>query len=442
MSEMAGVFKQYDIRGIFGDEVTEELAYKIGRAFVTFLGCASVVVGRDMRNSSDMLCIALSKGITDQGANVIDIGLVTTPVLYYAARDAEAAIMITASHNPPEFNGFKLCRQDAVPLSGASGIQNIERLVEKKKFAEPAAKGNVKKIDVVDNYIDHILGFAEGISEVKIVIDTANAVAGLTIPKLLTRLNCDFVHLYPELDGTFPNHEADPLKPKNTEDLRKEVVKQNAQLGVAFDGDADRCIFIDERGETISADMITALISSKLLKERPGETILYDLRSSWAVKEEIEKAGGRPVQCRVGHSFIKTQMREENALFAGELSGHFYFRDNGFVESSELAVVSVLSILSLTKQPLSSIIQPIQRYFASGEINFQVADKETVLKRLEDKYGNGRAYHLDGLSVEFDDWWFNVRPSNTEPFLRLNLEAKNKELMVQKKEELERIISS
>jgi phosphomannomutase len=439
---MAGVFKQYDIRGLVGDEVTEELAYRIGRAFVTFLGCASVVVGRDMRTSSEKLHSALSKGITDQGANVTDIGLVTTPVLYYAARDAEAAIIVTASHNPPEFNGFKLCRQEAVPLSGETGIQDVERLVEKNKFTEPAAKGSIKKKEVVDDYIKHVLSFAKGISGIKIVIDTANAVAGLTIPKLLRKLKCHFVHLYPELDGTFPNHEADPLKPKNTEDLRKEVVKQNAQLGVAFDGDADRCIFIDERGKTISADMITALISSDLLKERPGETILYDLRSSWAVKEEIEKAGGRPVQCRVGHSFIKTQMREENALFAGELSGHFYFRDNGFVESTELAVVSVLSILSHTKQPLSRIIQPIKRYFASGEINFQVADKEAVLERLEGKYGDGHTYHLDGLSVEFDDWWFNVRPSNTEPFLRLNLEARNNELMVQKKEELEKIISS
>ncbi|MBW2999543.1 phosphomannomutase/phosphoglucomutase, partial [Candidatus Woesearchaeota archaeon] len=412
------IFKAYDIRGIYPSELNEETAYKIGRAFVTFMKCKEVVVGRDIRLSSDSLFEALTKGINDQGANVIDVGLTSTPMFYFAAHNAKAAIMVTASHNPKEYNGFKLCRENSIPIGGDTGIKDIQKLVEKNVFEEAEEKGTITKKDVMEDFVNHNLKFAKGIKKLKIVADFANAMGALTFPKVFEKIDCEFIYLYDELDGTFPNHPADPLKPENVRELQKKVVEEKADLGIAPDGDADRCILIDEKGNYISGDLITALIAKELLKENPNQKILYDLRSSWAVKEEIEAAGGTPIMCRVGHAFIKKQMREEDALFAGELSGHFYYKDSFFTESSIISSLLIMRMISEENKPLSELVAPLKRYHKSEEISFEVEDKIAKIKELEEYFKDAKQIsHLDGIKMEYDDWWFNVRPSNTEPLL-------------------------
>jgi len=423
---MAGIFKAYDIRGIYGTELTEEVAFLIGRAFQTFLGCKNVVVARDMRPHSEALFRGLSRGLTLQGADVIDVGMASTPVSYFAngVLGADAGIMITASHNPGEWNGFKLCREQAIPISGATGIQDIERIVAEESFA-PAAPtpGSVRSEDMSDRYAAHIRTFAELGRTLRVAVDYANAM-GIFENRVLAGL-IEFDPLFDDLDGTFPNHEANPLKPETYEALQAKVRSGSYDFGIAYDGDADRVGFVDERGTIVPMDIITALIARTLLEREPGAAIFYDLRSSWAVKEIIEESGGRPFMSRVGHAFIKQQMRDEDAVFAGELSGHYYFRDNFFTESSSLAVLCVANLVSNSDVPLSEIVKPILRYSASGEINSEVKDPDAVFANLRKQYGHGAVTELDGTSFEFEDWWFNVRLSNTEPLIRLNLEAKS-----------------
>ncbi|MEI7436799.1 MAG: phosphomannomutase/phosphoglucomutase [bacterium] len=439
---MAGIFKAYDIRGIYGKTLTDDMAFRIGRAFATFLHCRKVVVGRDMRPHSKPLFEALARGLTMQGADVIDIGLCSTPMSYYSngSLEADGSIMITASHNPGEWNGFKLCRAKAVPISGLTGIPEIERLVNENAFAPVAAQpGRVTTYDVVPDYLAHIRRSAhlDMPRPVQIAVDFANGM-GIYEAKVLEGL-IGMTRLFDTLDGTFPNHEANPLKLETLATLCQTVKAGHFDFGVAFDGDADRAGFVDETGAIVPMDMITALIASSILQHQKG-VIYYDLRSSWTVKEVITENGGCPMMSRVGHAFIKQQMRESNAVFAGELSGHYYFRDNFFTESAALAVLYVANIVTHSGKTLSQLIKPFQRYFASGEINSEVEDSQAVLAQLRAKYTGGRAFELDGLSVEYPDWWFNVRCSNTEPLVRLNIEAKTEAAMRVRRDELLAII--
>lgn len=434
---MAGIFKAYDIRGIYGETLTDDLAFKIGRAIFSFLGCQKVIVGRDMRPHSKPLFDALARGLALQGADVIDLGLCSTPMSYYANKllGADASVMITASHNPGPWNGFKICRANAIPLSGATGILDIERIVKEADFApEAPAKGRISTFDIVPAYTEHFRAFADIRSPLNVLVDFANAM-GIVEAKVFEGL-FQITPLFDTLDGTFPNHEANPLDTHTLAAAQKAVRAGKYDFAACFDGDADRVGFLDEKGNIIPMDMITALIARTLLKKNPGANIFYDLRSSWAVKEVIEEAGGIPNRSRVGHAFIKAQMREKDALFAGELSGHYYFRENSFAESSALAVLFIANLVSQSDVPLSKLIAPIRRYFASGEINSTVADAPAVLKKLRAKYADASILELDGLSFEYPTWWFNVRSSNTEPLVRLNLEAKTKAEMEKRRDEV------
>jgi phosphomannomutase len=443
---MAGIFKAYDIRGVYGEDLSDELAYKLGRAFIVQTKARTVVVGHDMRLSGENLAKALMKGINEQGADVIDIGLCSTPMMYYAVGTLDGcSIMVTASHNPAKYNGFKMTKDGTVPLNYEEGIQQIEELVKKNKFPKPARIGCIEKKDILDDYVKYVLKFASACKKkqrLKIVVDAGNGMSGMDAPRVFENLDVDVIPMYFELDGTFPNHEANPLKPENMVDLQKRVKKEKADLGIAFDGDADRVMFTDEKGDVISPDIITILIAKQMLKQSHGGTVLYDLRSSWAVKEAIRENKGHPIMTRVGHAYIKTDMRKTGALFAGELSGHYYFKDNFFCDSGIIATMKVLSIICSTDKKVSEIVAPYKRYFASGEINSDVKDKDSKIAEIEKEYkpDSKSIMHLDGLTVECADWWFNLRPSNTEPLLRLNVEAKTKKMMEQKRDELLKLI--
>lgn len=433
---MAGIFKAYDIRGVYGDTLTEELAEKIGRAFVTFIKCRKVAIAYDMRPHSKPLFEAISRGITDSGADVIECGMCSTPMLYYAVgvSGADAGVMITASHNPGEWNGFKMTRAMAVPVSGATGIGDIEKIVNEESFEKVSQeKGSISEMDVLADYCKHVQSVADLKGSVKIVADMANGM-GIYEARALAGL-IEIEPLFDELDGTFPNHEANPLKEETLVSLQAKVREGGFDFGVSFDGDADRAGFVDEKGDIIPMDIITALIAEDILAREKG-VIFYDLRSSWSVKEVIEESGGTPMMSRVGHAFIKQQMRDNDALFAGELSGHYYFRENFYTESAAMAVLRVANIVSRSKKPLSELAKPIQRYFASGEINSTVNDPDAVIDAISEKYSDGTVITLDGISVEYSDWWFNVRCSNTEPLIRLNLEAKTADKMEDKRDEL------
>ncbi len=433
---MAGIFKAYDIRGIYGSQLTEALAKDIGRAFVTFLKCKKVVIGYDMRPHSLPLFDALCNGIRMQGADVLDIGLCSTPMSYYAngSLGADASVMITASHNPGEWNGFKLCREQGIPISGATGIKDIEQIVVSKTFAPQAARtGSLSTHNIIPAYVKHVQHVADLRRPVKIAVDFANSMGILEARCLEGKI--EMTRMFDTLDGTFPNHEANPLNTETLKDLQ-ETVRQGAfDFGVAFDGDADRAGFVDEKGDIVPMDMITSLIATSILEKEKG-VIFYDLRSSWAVKEVIEASGGTPMMSRVGHAFIKQQMRDNKAIFAGELSGHYYFRDNYSTESSAMAVFYIANVITKTGKTLSELIKPIQRYFASGEINSEVHSSQAVLDAIREKYADGKLLELDGITVEYADWWFNVRCSNTEPLVRLNLEAKTKAVMEMRRDEL------
>ena len=436
---MASIFKAYDIRGIYGKTLNEDLARKIGRAFVAFLGCRKVIVGRDMRPHSEPLFQALADGLMTQGADVIDLGLVSTPMTYYAngTLGADASIMLTASHNPGEWNGFKLCREQAIPISGATGIKDIEKIAMADRYPPVSRRGTLSRHETVQAYVERIRQFADLRRPLRVAVDYSNGM-GIVEGEVLRGLkNFEIDPLFDTLDGTFPNHEANPLHEETWDALRHKMQGGRYDLGLYFDGDADRVGFMDELGNIVTSDMVTALVAEVILARNPGAAIFYDLRSSWAVKEVIEENKGRPMMSRVGHAFIKQQMREADALFAGELSGHFYFKDNFFTESSALAALYVANLVSQGDKPLSELIKPIRRYVASGEINSEVHDTHAVLDRLRAKYaGQGRVIELDGFSVEFADWWFNVRASNTEPLIRLNLEAKTRSDMERHRDEL------
>ncbi len=437
------IFKAYDIRGIYKQDLDEELAYKIGRAFVSFLKCKTVMVGVDMRKSSLPLYDALVKGINEEGADVINIGLCSTPLFYFGTGklNVDAGIMVTASHNPKEYNGFKLCKKGAVPISGDTGIKEIEKLVLKNDFKPSKTRGVVTKKDVKKDYINSISKhYSPTSGKLKIVADCANSVGALELEVLKSLKNLEIIPLFEEMTGEFENHEANPLKVETLLALQKTVLKEKADLGIAFDGDADRVGFVDEKGNVIPMDIITAIISKSIL-EKGKQTILYDLRSSKVVKEVIEENKGIAVQCRVGHAFIKKQMRDNDAFFAGELSGHFYFKDNYTTESSSLAALYIINLMLEQKKKISEVAYPLLKYSHSGEINSKVSDVNETIKKIEEKYsGKGEKLTLDGISFYFKDWWFNVRASNTEPLIRLNLEADSKKVMEQKRNEVLKLI--
>jgi len=433
------IFKAYDVRGVVPETLDSDVAYRFGLAAAQYFGEKEIVVGRDMRVSGDEIFAALVKGLTACGSNVVDIGLVDSPQVYFVVGNEgyRAGIMITASHNPPEYNGFKLCRQEAIPISYDTGLNEIEEIFNANPQAMADCTGTVSERDYTEAYIKYLHGFVSGeIKPLRVIADAGNGMAGKFLESVLQPYPVDLTVLYPELDGSFPNHEANPMKPENVETLRQRVLAEKADLGVAFDGDADRVVFIDNAGEIIASDMITIPIAQTFLKQHPGAAILYDLRSSWAVKEEIEAAGGRPVMSRVGHSFIKQMLRDEDGIFAGELSGHYYFKENYFADSGFIAMLKIIQLLSEEQKPLADIIKPALRYSASGEINSRVNDVDETLAKIEKEYAGYQQFHLDGLSVEGHDWWFNLRPSNTEPVLRLNLEAKNGPLMEKIRDEV------
>ncbi|MGR3220958.1 MAG: phosphomannomutase/phosphoglucomutase [Candidatus Anammoxibacter sp.] len=436
------IFKSYDIRGIFPDEINEDTAKKIGAAFAEFLkdqnsGVENIVVGRDMRLSSPAISDSLIDGIKSLGVNVIDIGLVSTEMTYFAVGfyRFDASIMVTASHNPGQYTGFKLCREKAIPISANSGLSTIAEIAQKSDTQLTGKPGNIIKKNIYNDYKTFILNFInKPLKPLKIVIDAGNGMAGKTIPIVFDNVPCKIIPLYFKLDGNFPNHEANPLEPDNLIDLQKEVVKSKSDFGVAFDGDADRCIFVDETGGIIGADIMTAVIADEFLANEKNATIIYDLRSSKVVAESIKASGGTPIRESVGHSHIKARMRETNAVFAGELSGHYYYRDNNFADSGLITLVQVMNILSKKKVTMSNLISTYKKYFATGEINFEVEDKDAKIKQLANKFADGTIDYLDGITIDYGDWWFNVRKSNTEPMLRLNLEAKTKKLLEKKSE--------
>lgn len=431
---MAGIFKAYDIRGTYPDQINEPLAAGIGAAAVQVLGARSLVVGRDMRQSGPSLAAALIEAVRARGCDVIDIGQCSTPMSYWAVNTlgADGAIMITASHNPARYNGCKISGKGAAPVSYDTGIADIERLAPTAAAAPPAqTPGKLERKDIQAEYQRWLISqIPKGvpIKPFSVVIDTGNGMMGGMLPGLLAQLPCKVTPLYFEVDGTFPNHEPNPLDPRNMRDLQAKVREIGADLGIAFDGDGDRVMFVDERGEIVPADRVTALLAGEYLARAPGSTVIYDLRSSWVVRDEIQRLGGKPLESRVGHSFIKQSMRKTDAVFAGELSGHFYFRDAFFTDNGELAMLQVLAVLSERGGRLSELLARFDRYFATGELNFEVADKEACMQKLVEALPNAEVERLDGVTLRFTDWWCNVRPSNTEPVLRLNLEARTPEL--------------
>ncbi len=442
------LFKAYDVRGTVPDELTPEIAYRIGRGVVAFLGADTVVVGRDMRLSGPALAAALIDGIRDQGADAVDIGLVSTDTLYFAVGKYgyPAGVMITASHNPANYNGFKICREGARALSIDSGIAEIRDMVVSGRIPAPTGdrRGNLQQRAVMDAYAEHALGSIDPdkIKSLRIAVDAGNGMAGELVPRVFRDLPCEIIPLYFELDGTFPNHDANPIEPENIHDLRRAVIERECDLGVAFDGDADRMFLIDERGDFIGGDMTTAMVALELLKQHPGAAIVYNLICSRSVPEVIEEHGGRPIRSRVGHSFIKATMREEDAIFGGEHSGHFYFRDNWYADSGMIAMLTVLQLLSTADQALSEVLGPIDTRVRSGEINSEVDDVDAAMRRVEESFSEQGAEidHLDGLTVGFDGWWFNLRSSNTQPLLRLNVEAETTETLRSKSEEVLQLV--
>jgi phosphomannomutase len=441
----AAIFKAYDVRGIYPQQLDEDVAYRIGRAFVSFLGESQIVTGRDMRLSSPALSRAFIAGATAQGADVADIGLCSTDMLYYAsgALDRPGA-MFTASHNPKEYNGLKLCRRKAGPISSDTGILEIRDLVLGGSFPAPARQGAVEEIDMLPRYVDHVLGFIDvsALLPLKVVADAGNGMGGLILPSLFERLPCTLVPHCFELDGSFPHHQPDPINPENIKLLSGWVLEAGGDLGMAFDGDADRVFLVDDRGEAVSGSLTTAIVAKRILETHAGENIIYNCINSWVVPETIRAYGGTPIRERVGHSFIKQTMADTGAVFGGEHSGHYYFRDNFRADSGLIAAMFILEIVSLERKPLSAILEPFKKYHASGEINSHVEDIPAKLDEIARLYAKGKVDRLDGITVEFDDWWFNVRPSNTEPLIRLNLEAKTRELMEARRDEVLAVIRS
>jgi phosphomannomutase len=436
------VFKAYDVRGLYPSELDEEGAYAIGRAYAEHFEPKRIAVGHDMRLSSPSMADAVTRGAVEAGADVSDLGLVATEMVYFAVGhlDLDGGVAVTASHNPKEYNGMKIVRRGALPVGGESGLLEIrDRALQ--PFGEPTSVGSVQKVDIWPPYVDRVVSFVDvdAIRPLRVVIEAANGMAGVMLPPVLERLpQVDSVRYYFEPDGTFPNHEPNPLLPENREFVMERTKAEGADFGVAFDGDADRCFFIDDTGEFVPGDFVTALLAESILEKEPGAKIIYDVRASWAVPDTIKRAGGIPLMNRVGHAYIKLRMREEGAVFGGEVSGHYYFRDFYQADSGAIPFLLMLELVSRKGQKLSEILQPLrERYFITGELNTPVSDVALKLQELKERFASeGKVSHLDGISVDAEDWHFNVRPSNTEPLLRLNLEARSRELMEQKRDEV------
>ena len=434
------VFKAYDVRGLHPAELDEEGAHAVGRAYVEQFEPRRIAVGRDMRISSPAMAAALIEGAADGGADVLDLGLVGTEMVYYAVGELglDGGVCVTASHNPKEYTGMKIVRRGALPVGGESGLLDVrDRAL--KGFGEVARRGTVEAYDVWPGFVEKVLSFVdvEAMKPLKVVIDAANGMAGAMLPPVLERLPVQAVACYFEPDGTFPNHEPNPLLPENREFIIRKTTEEGADLGVAYDGDADRCFFVDDTGDFVPGDFITALLAESILEKEGGGKVIYDVRASRAVPETIERAGGEPLMNRVGHAYIKHRMRKEGAVFGGEVSAHYYFRDFSQADSGVVPFLLVLELLSKRGRKLSELLAPFrERFFITGEINTPVADVALKLQELKERYADGRVTHLDGISVDYDDWHFNVRPSNTEPLLRLNLEANSQELMEAKRDEV------
>ena len=446
------MFKAYDVRGIYPDELDEAGAESIGRAYVEQFEPRRMAVGRDMRLSSPAMQEALMRGAAAAGADVLDLGLVGTEMLYFAVGSLglEGGAMVTASHNPKQYTGMKLVRRGALPVGGESGLLDVrDRAMAEADTSgtrfRTCPEGTVEPHDIWPAYVERVLSFVDvsTIEPLKVVIDAANGMAGAMLPPVLERLPVEAVPCYFEPDGSFPNHEPNPLLPENREFIVRKTLEESADLGVAFDGDADRCFFVDDTGEFVPGDFVTALFAESVLEKEPGAKIIYDIRASRAVPDAIERRGGVPLVNRVGHALIKARMRKEDATFAGEVSGHYYFRDFSQADSGVVPFLLMLELISKKGRPLSEILAPLRsRYFITGEINTPVPDVALKLQELKERYAaeGGRISHLDGISVDFDDWHFNVRPSNTEPLLRLNLEAMSEELLERKRDEVLEVI--
>ena len=443
------VFKAYDVRGIYPTEVTADLLHQLGRAFVAYLGPGRFAVSRDMRTSSPELASAFIEGVRLQGGDVVDYGLMGTDLMYYAvaADGLDGGAEVTASHNPGEYNGCKMVKREAFPLSGEAGIKEMKEMILAGAIPEPsAARGSLEERNVLERYTEHVMGFIDPqiVKPFNVVLDAGSGIAGLVAPLLFDRLPCRTSRLCFEVDGTFPNHEANPLIEENRRDITAKVIEIGADAGIAWDGDADRCFFLDGTGEFIAGDFVTALLAESFLMKHPGSTIIYDVRASYAVKDVVARYGGRALMNRVGHAFIKRRMREEDAIFGGEVTGHYYFRDNFYADNGFIPALLMLELMSKKGLSLRDLLQPLrERYFISGEINTKVPSMDVVPKKIEalaKAYGHGHVYQLDGISVEFDDWHFNVRASNTEPLLRLNLEGLTPEIMEKRRDEVLGII--
>jgi len=441
------VFKAYDVRGIYPTELDEEGAYAIGRAYVGQFEPRRIAVGRDMRLSSPTIAAETIRGASEGGADVLDLGVVGTEMVYFAVGELglDGGIEVTASHNPKEYTGMKIVRRGALPVGGDSGLLEIrERALA--GFGESTRRGEVSEHDIWPAYVDRVLSFVDvsAVKPLRVVIDAANGMAGAMLPPVLERLPIDAVPHFFEPDGSFPNHEPNPLLPENREYIVAKTREEGADLGVAFDGDADRCFFVDDAGEFVPGDFVTTLLAESVLEKEPGGKVIYDLRASWAVPETVERAGGVPLVNRVGHAFIKQRMRQESAVFGGEVSGHYYFRDFSQADSGVVPFLLMLELVSRSGKKLSELLKPLrERYFITGELNTPVPDVAVKLQELKERFGpEGTVSHLDGISVDAGDWHMNVRPSNTEPLLRLNLEARSEELMERKRDEVLSVIRS
>ncbi|MBU2561073.1 MAG: phosphomannomutase/phosphoglucomutase [Nanoarchaeota archaeon] len=447
------IFKAYDIRGIYPEDIDADIAYRIGRAYATLVQGENkgrrlkIVVAADMRISSPELKETLIKGLNEQGVDVVDIGLASTPTFYFGVANYgyDGGMQVSASHNPKEYNGFKLVRKNAIPVSGDTGIMDIKELVKKNDFTDPEDKGTIEtKEGVLDDQVEHDLKYADlsRIKPFKVVADTANSMGSPYLEALFAKLPCRLIKMNFELDGNFPAHQADPYKEENVADLQKRIVEERADLGIATDGDGDRIFFIDERGETVPPYILRGLLAKIFLKDKPGATICYDIRPGRITRDMIIENGGKPVVTRVGHSLIKEKMMEVGAYFGGESSGHFFLHtENGYYEVPMIVTLKILEELSASGKTFSELISPYKKYFHSGEINSEVEDKEGMMKNLAEMFKDANDIsYLDGVTIEFDDFWFNVRPSNTEPLLRLNLEAKTREKMEEMRDKVLAII--
>ena len=443
------IFKAYDVRGLYDAQITAAVAREIGRAFVAYLGAGRIAVGRDMRTSAPEIAAAFIEGALRQGADVVDYGLIGTDMLYYgvARDDLDGGAMITASHNPKEYIGMKLVQQQALPLSSDAGIGDIrDMLLDSRTPPAPRSPGKRTAADILVGYIEHVFSFVDvdAVRPFDLVLDAGSGIAGLVAPHLFDRLPCRTTRLCFEVDGTFPHHEANPLLEENRRDLVARVRADGADAGIAWDGDADRCFFIDGGGEFVAGDFITALLAEAFLRKQPGARIVYDVRASHAVRDTVATYGGTALMNRVGHAFFKARMRKEDALFGGEVTGHYYFRDNFFADNGFIPALLLLELMSVHGRTLEDLLAPLREtYFISGEINTRMSDMDAVqatIERLVERYRDGHVYRLDGVSVEYDSWHFNVRPSNTEPLIRLNLEATSRAEMERQRDEVLAII--